>query len=189
MPTLSDDDYTLVLSLLSLASQINPSTQSSLPDTIFGNNREQSPKPESEHEFSQFQPAIPTPAVLASLQSVPATMSSKFNVSGRPIAGTPIASVSSHLQAHQQMHLPGVLVPLTNGRFQFKIVPLHDMTSKNAYMYPSKIDHKLWFVLYMLERRASSAEAARKLTKGDDYIMSNGKMMYPKFKISKIVSW
>ena len=95
-----------------------------------------------------------------------------------------MASMSSYLQAHQQMHLPGVLVPLTNGRFQFKIVSLHGVTSKNTYMYPSEIDHKVWFVFYMLEKRASSAEVARKLTKGDHNIMSNGKVMYPKFKIS-----
>jgi len=81
MSTLSENEYTLLLSLPSLASQINPSTQSSLPDTIFSNNREQPPEPESKHEFSQSQPAIPTPAVLASLESFPATMSTKFNVS------------------------------------------------------------------------------------------------------------
>ena len=46
MSTLSHDDYTLLLSLPS-ASRTNPSTQSSLPDTIFGNNREQSPSPPS----------------------------------------------------------------------------------------------------------------------------------------------
>jgi len=175
MATLSDDEYTLLLSLPSLASQTNPSTQSSLPDTIFGNNRAQPPK--SKHEFFQSQPA--------SLESVPTTTSTKINVSGRPIAGTPMASISSYLQAHQQMHLPGVLVPLTNGRFQFKIIPLHAMTSKNTCMYPSEIDHKVWFVFYMLEKRAISAEAARKLTKGEHNIMSNGKVMYPKFKISK----
>ena len=185
MSTLSDDEYTLILSLPSLASQINPFTQSSLPDTIFGNNREQSTKPESEHEFSQSQPAIPTPAVLASLESVPATMSTKFNVSGRPNAGTPMALISSYLQAHQQMHLPGVLVPLTNGRFQFKIVQLHGMTSKNTYMYPGKSNHKQWFIFYILEKRANSAEAARKLKKGDHNIMPNGKVLYSKFKISK----
>ena len=107
MSTLSHDDYTLLLSLPS-ASRTNPSTQSSLPDTIFGNNREQSPEPESDHEFefSQSQRATPTPAVLASLESVPAKMSTQFNSGGRPIAGTPMVSISSYLQAHQQMHLP-----------------------------------------------------------------------------------
>ena len=72
MSTLSDDKSTLLLSLSSLDSQINPSTQSSIPDTTFnnpstqssipdttfGNNREQ--PPESEHEFAQSQPTIPT---------------------------------------------------------------------------------------------------------------------------------
>jgi hypothetical protein len=186
MSTLSHDDYTLLLSLPS-ASRTNPSKQSSLPDTIFGNNREQSPKPESDHEFkfSQSQRATPTPAVLASLESVPAKMSTQFNSGGRPIAGTPMASISSYLKAHQQMHLPGVLMQLTNGRFQFKVVPLHGMTSKNTYMYPSESNHKKWFIFYMLDKRASSAEAARKLTKGDHNIMSNGKVLYSKFKISK----
>ena len=143
MSTLSHDDYALLLSL-PLTSRTNPSTQSSLPDTIFGNNREQSPEPESDHEFefSQSQRATPTPAVLASLESVPAKMSTQFNSGGRPIAGTPMASISSNLQAHQQMHLPGVLMQLTNGRFQFKIIPLHGMTSKNTYMYPSESNHK-----------------------------------------------
>lgn len=83
------------------------------------------------------------------------------------------------------MHLPGVLIPLTNGRFQFKIVPLHGMTSKNTYMYPSESDHKLWFIYYRLEKRANPADAARKLTKGDHNIVSNGKVMYTNFKISK----
>jgi hypothetical protein len=106
MSTLSDDEYTLLLSLPSLASQIlNPSTQS-LQDTILGNDCEQ--PPDSDHEFSQSQPTIPASAVLASLlESIPAKMSTQFNVSGRPIAGTPMASILSFCQAHQQMHLPG----------------------------------------------------------------------------------
>jgi hypothetical protein len=83
------------------------------------------------------------------------------------------------------MYLSGVLMPLTNGKFQFKIAPLHGMTSKNTYMYPSKRNHRLWFIFYMLDKRASSVEAARKLTKGVHNIMSNGKVMYPKFQISK----
>ena len=109
----------------------------------------------------------------------------QFNEKGRPVTGTPMASISSFHEAHQQMHLPGVLIPLTNGRFQFKIVPLHGMTSNNTYMYPSETDHKLWFIYYRLEKRASSMEAARKLTKGDHNIVSNGKVKYPNFKISK----
>jgi hypothetical protein len=155
MSTLSDNKYTLLLSLPSLASQIlNLSTQS-LQDTILGNDCEQ--PPDSDHKFSQSQPTIPASAVPTSLlESVPAKMSTQFNVSGRPIAGTPMASISSFRQAHQQMHLPGVLMPLTNGRFQFKIVPLHGMISKNTYMYPSKRNHRLWFIFYMLDKRASS---------------------------------
>ncbi len=96
-----------------------------------------------------------------------------------------MASISSFREAHQQMHLPWVLIPLTNGRFQFKIVPLHGMTSKNTYMYPSESNHKLWFIYYRLENRANPAEAARKLTKGDHNIVPNGKVMYLNFKISK----
>jgi hypothetical protein len=139
-----------------------------------GNNCEQ--PPDSDAELSQSQPTIPASAVLASLlESVPEKMSKQFNVSGRPIAGTPMASILSFRQAHQQMHLPGVLMPLTNGRFQFKIVPLHGMTSKNTYMYPSKRNHRLWFIFYMLDKKASSVEAARKLTKGVHNIMSNGR--------------
>jgi hypothetical protein len=30
------------------------------------------------------------------------------------------------------------------------------MTSKNTYMYPSKRNHRLWFIFYMLDKRASS---------------------------------
>jgi hypothetical protein len=37
----------------------------------------------------------------------------------------------------------------------------------------------------MLEKRANPADAARKLTKGGHNIVSNGKVMYPNFKISK----
>jgi hypothetical protein len=59
------------------------------------------------------------------------------------------------------------------------------MTSKNTYMYPSKSDHKLWFIFYMLEKRANPADVTRRLTKGDHNIISNGKVMYPNFKISK----
>ena len=65
MSTLSENEYTLLLSLPSLASQINPSTQSSLPDTIFGNNREQSPKHESDHEFEFSQSQRPPPHQLS----------------------------------------------------------------------------------------------------------------------------
>ena len=51
MSTLSHDDYTLLLSLPS-TSRTNPSTQSSLPDTIFGNNRE-SPLPSPQEGTAQ----------------------------------------------------------------------------------------------------------------------------------------
>jgi phosphoribosylanthranilate isomerase len=59
------------------------------------------------------------------------------------------------------------------------------MTSNNTYMSPSERNHRLWFIFYMLDKRASSVEAARKLMKGVHNIMSNGKVMYPKFQISK----
>ena len=169
-----DGESTILSSQPSLGALQKNLSQSS-PPTILSKRREQ--LKESGHMVSH-----PTNPIRS---ADPKRGTHQFNANGRPVAGTPMASISSFREAHQQMHLPGVLIPLTNGRFQFKIVPLHGMTSKNTYMYPSESDHKLWFIYYRLEKRASPAEAARKLTKGDHNIVSNGKVMYPNFKISK----
>jgi hypothetical protein len=184
----TDEESTFFSSLPSspLALQINLSKESTVPGTILGSNRNREQSPKSEHKFSQSQPSNPASAFPASRKSLPPKrMSTQFSESGRPVAGTPMASMSSYHESHQQMHLPGVLVPLTNGRYQFKIVPLLGMTSKNTYMYPSQNDHRLWFIFYRLDKRADPAEAARKLTKGGHHIMSNGKVIYPRFKIGK----
>jgi hypothetical protein len=172
MSTLLDDkESTIFLSQSSLALLQSDLSRSSLPpDTILGKSCEQ--PPESKHKFSQSQshPTIPRSAV--------PMCGTQFNASGSPVTGTPMASIESFRQAHQ--------IPLTNGRFQFKIVPLHSMTSNNTYMYQSQSDHKLWFIYYMLEKRANPVEVARKLTKGDHNIVSNGKVLYPNLKISKV---
>ena len=184
----TDEESTFFSSLPSspLALQINLSKESTVPGTILGSNHNREQSPKSEHKFSQSQPSNPASAFLASRKSLPPKrMSTQFSESGRPVAGTPMASMSSYHESHQQMHLSGVLVPLTNGRYQFKIVPLLGITSKNTYMYPSQNDHRLWFIFYRLDKRADPAEAARKLTKGGHHIMSNGKVIYPRFKIGK----
>ena len=182
----TDEESTFLSSLPSPpALQINLSKQSTVPGTILGSDRNREQSPKSEHNVCQSQSNNPPSASPASRKSLPPTMSTKFSESGRPVAGTPMASISSYHESHQQMHLPGVLMPLTNGRYQFKIVPLLGMTSKNTYMYPSQNDHRLWFIFYRLDKRADPAEAARKLTKGGHHIMSNGKVIYPRFKIGK----
>ena len=183
----TDEESNFLSSLPSpLALQINLSKESTVPGTILGSNRNREQSPKSEHKFSQqSQPSNPASAFFpASRKSLPPKrMSTQFSESGRPVAGTPMASMSSYHESHQQMHLPGVLVPLTNGRYQFKIVPLLGMTLKNTYMYPSQNDHRLWFIFYRLDKRADPAEAARKLTKGGHHIMSNGKVIYLRFAV------
>jgi hypothetical protein len=164
----TDKESTFLSSLPSpLALQINLSKEITVPGTILGSNRNREQSPKSEHKFSQSQLNNPESAFFpASRKSLPPKMSTQFSESGRPVAGTAMASMSSYHKSHQQMHLPGVLVPLTNNRYQFKIVPLLGMTSKNTYMYPSQNDHRLWFIFYRLDKRADPAEAARKLIKG-----------------------
>lgn len=72
--------------------------EESLPET---NNPEQklwtsAPRVRSGHMFSH--PTIPIRSMCGAHQ---------FNANGRPVTGTPLASISSFCQAHQQMHLPG----------------------------------------------------------------------------------
>jgi len=184
----TDEESTFLSSLPSspLALQTNLSKQSTVPGTILGSNHNRNQSPESEHKLSQSQSNNPTSAFPASRKSLPPTMSAQFSEIGMPVAGTPMASISSYNERHQQMHLPGALMPLTNGRYQFRVVPLQGMTAKNTYMYPSQHDHRLWFIYYRLDKRADFNEAARKLTRGSHHIISsNGKVIYPQFKIGK----
>lgn len=177
MSSASDDESSLLSSLPSLASN-NPSTQSLLPNTIFGNNREEPPESKSEHEFSQSQPTKTTGHHTMGADSMidDPRQCATFDSAGRLLHAVPLLPNPTKT-THRQVHFDYLPVDNGNGTVAIYLDAPTSWLGKNMAVVRSHSCDRTVMLTSKVSERASYGAAQSMLTSGSHNFVRGSKVI------------